>query len=304
MSNNVRLRLPDFIAVGPPRTATTWLHRVLTGHVGLPSKVKEIHFFSWYFDLGIDWYAAHFSACPPDLPIGEITPTYFDAPLARDRIRQYIPHCKIICTLRDPVYRLYSNYRQLRHEGFVGKVSLEKAMDQHRKWEGLGNMFGVSRYAEHVRAWREKFGAENVLVALNDDLEANAQNYLNQITTFIGIAPIDLSHSMVGSARVNEMNQAPRSYKLARRAREFRQRLRRRRLYFLSERWEPLWNYCFSGGEEFPPLDPGNEARLRAEFIPEIEALENLLGRDLSRWKYGGRVGVAETASAGATARE
>lgn len=300
MSGWGNLRLPNFIAVGAPRTATTWLDRVLIGHVGLPAGVKETQFFSWYFDLGIEWYAAHFRNCPSDLPVGEIATTYFDSPAARDRIKQYIPNCKIICTLRDPVRRLYSHYRQLRREGYLGNVSFQKAMEQHRKWDNPGNMFSISRYAEHVRAWREKFGVENVMVALNDDLEVSAQEYLNQITAFIGIAPIDLSRSPVGSAKVNEMNQAPRSYKLARRARKFRERLRRRKLYFLSEGCEPLWDYCFGRGEEFPPLDPKVEAQVRAEFLPEIEALEKLLGRDLSRWK----TGRPAPRSAGAAARE
>jgi len=298
------LRLPDFIAVGAPRTATTWLHRVLIGHVGLPAGVKETQFFSWYFNLGIEWYAAHFRNCPPDLPVGEIATTYFDSPAARRRIKQLIPDCKIICTLRDPARRLYSHYRQLRREGFLGDVSFRNAMEQHRKWDGPGNMFSVSRYAENVRAWRENFGADNVLVALNDDLEANAQNYLNQVTSFIGVARIDLSRSAVGGAKVNEMNEAPRNYKLARRAREFRERLRRRKLYFLSERCEPLWNYCFGRGAAFPPLAPEDEAQLRAEFIPEIEALEQLLGRDLSGWKSGKRADAGKTASAGASAGE
>lgn len=304
MSGNANFRLPDFIAVGAPRTATTWLDRVLIGHVGLPAGVKETQFFLWYFDLGIEWYAAHFRDCPPDLPVGEIATVYFDSPLARDRIKQYIPECKIICTLRDPVRRLHSHYRQLRREGFLGNVSFTQAMEQHRGWDGPGNMFSISRYAEHVRAWREKFGADRVLVALNDDLEAAPQGYLDQVTGFIGIDRIDLAHSAVGAGKINEMNEAPRNYKLARRAREFRERLRRRKLYFLSERCAPLWNFCFGRGEKFPPLDLETEASLRRQFTPEIEALEALLGRDLSRWKTGRRAPEITSASAAAPARE
>lgn len=304
MSGNANFRLPDFIAVGAPRTATTWLDRVLIGHVGLPAGVKETQFFSWYFDLGIEWYAAHFRDCPPDLPVGEIATTYFDSPLARERIKRQIPDCKIICTLRDPTRRLHSHYRQLRREGFLGNVSFERAMDQHRQWDGPGNMFSISRYAGHVRTWREMFGAERVLVVLNDDLEADPQSYLDQVTDFIGIERIDLARSAIRNHKVNEMNEAPRNYKLARRARKFRERLRRRKLYFLSERCEPLWNYCFGRGEKFPPLDPETEASLRAQFTPEIEALEALLGRDFSSWKHGNRAVAEKAASAGAVARE
>jgi hypothetical protein len=34
-----------------------------------------------------------------------------------------------------------------------------------------------------------------------------------------------------------------------------------------------------------PALDPADEAELRAFFAPEVEGLERLLDRDLSRWK-------------------
>ena len=40
-----------------------------------------------------------------------------------------------------------------------------------------------------------------------------------------------------------------------------------------------------SGGEKFVPLSPEIDARLRDRFRPEVEALEDLIGRDLSAWK-------------------
>ena len=46
-----------------------------------------------------------------------------------------------------------------------------------------------------------------------------------------------------------------------------------------------VWKFCFGGGEEFAPLDPEVDARLREHFRPEVEALERLIGRDLSAWK-------------------
>jgi hypothetical protein len=90
--------LPSFIAVGPTRTATTWLYQVLKGHIGLPSGIKETQFFIWNYDLGLTWYRRHFRNCSPHLPVMEIAPTYFDSPEARERVKLHIPECKIICT--------------------------------------------------------------------------------------------------------------------------------------------------------------------------------------------------------------
>jgi hypothetical protein len=116
-------QLPDFIAVGPPRTATTWLDLVLRGHVGLPGETKETHFFTRNYGRGIDWYARHFRRCASGKVVGEICPSYFESPQARERIRAAIPGCEIICTLRDPVDRLYSYYKLMRQKGKLGEAS-------------------------------------------------------------------------------------------------------------------------------------------------------------------------------------
>ena len=99
-------RLPEFIAVGPPRTATTWLDAVLRGHVGLPEGTKETHFFTRSYSNGLAWYRSHFAYCPPQLQVGEICTSYFRSSTARGRISTDIPGCKIICSLRDPTNML------------------------------------------------------------------------------------------------------------------------------------------------------------------------------------------------------
>ena len=45
------------------------------------------------------------------------------------------------------------------------------------------------------------------------------------------------------------------------------------------------WRLVFGGGPKFPPLDPAIEARLHEVMRPEIDALEQMIGRDLSAWK-------------------
>ncbi len=45
------------------------------------------------------------------------------------------------------------------------------------------------------------------------------------------------------------------------------------------------WKMVFGGGPKFPPLDPATDARLHELMRPEIDALEKMIGRDLSAWK-------------------
>jgi hypothetical protein len=48
---------------------------------------------------------------------------------------------------------------------------------------------------------------------------------------------------------------------------------------------EPFFEFYAGRGELFPPLCSKLETKLRDRFRPEVEQLENLLGRDLSVWR-------------------
>ena len=273
-------RLPDFIAIGPPRTGTTWLYRALSGKVGLPRDTKETDFFSDKYDRGLQWYLDYFRDCPADLPVGEISPNYFAAPEAPDRIAAHIRDCRILCTLRDPVDRLYSFYRLMRHNGWT-RASMEEIAS------GSSPAVEASRYAHHLRRWRERFGVERVMVSFYEDLENTPQQFLDSICGFIGIKSIALDDSPLLGKRVNSVTRGPRVALLAEKAWRLRRWLEARNAAaaIAALRKVGVWRFSFRGGGEFGPLDPKIEHSLRERFKPEVEALEQMLGRDLSGWK-------------------
>jgi hypothetical protein len=275
------MRLPQFIGVGPTRTGTSWLHEVLKEHAGLP-RIKETHFFNSYYEKGLSWYSEHFQDYPVDLPLGEICPVYFRSTKARERIAQDIPHCKIICSLRDPVDRLYSDYRL--------ELSLggeEKSLEETIKTSP--HILEACCYAKHVRAWQDQFGRENVLVIFYDDFKSNPQGYIDSVCKFIGIPLINLTRSQVGTHRVNSTvaRRAPRSRRLAQAALRLHFWLQGKKFTTIHHLWQksPLWEFCVGGGKPYGPLPAETEARFREYFQSDIEALESLTRRDLSSWK-------------------
>lgn len=283
-NGHVRKRLPDFIAVGPARTGTTWLHGVLFQRASLPNGTKETRYFDLFHDKGIDWYQAFFSASAADRPVGEVAPTYFQKPEVRERIAQAIPNCRIICTLRDPVERAYSLYRVFLREGET-RLGFEEELTRPNS-----RIFESSRYTFHLRGWQEKFGKEKVGVFLYDDLEADEQAYVDSICDFLGVARLDLSEVQPFLVR-NSVQQMPRSVRLAAWAHHCRMWLksrRRDRLVDTLDRWG-VWKFFREGPEAFAPLDPEVAIRVRKLFLPEIKELECLLGRDLAAWKTEGR---------------
>ncbi|HUY38337.1 MAG TPA: sulfotransferase [Candidatus Binataceae bacterium] len=273
-------RLPDFIAVGPPRTATTWLYRALKGHIGLPRDLKETDFFSNNYGRGIEWYAELFGDCAAGVPIGELSPNYFADADAPERIARHLGRCRIVVTLRDPVARAYSFYRLLRHNGWT-RGSMLELVDEYEP------LRESNRYAFHVARWQSRFGRENVYIALYDDLETSEQGFLDGICDFIGAGRISLQGSPLAARRVNSVTRGPRIAALAEKAYRLRRWLEgRNQRYLIGALGKAgLWRFSFRGGGEFGPLDAGVEAELRRRFEPEVEALEKLIGRDLASWK-------------------
>ncbi len=273
-------RLPDFFAIGPARTGTTWLHGALFHRASLPKGTKETHYFDWFYDKGIDWYRAYFVDCPADRPVGEIAPTYFHKPEVRERIARAVPNCRIVCTLRDPVKRAYSAYRVFVREGET-RLSFEEELMRPDS-----RILQSSRYAFHLRGWRETFGAANVAVFFYDDLEADDQAYFDSICDFLGVPRLDLTEIRPFLVR-NAVRRAPRSLRVADWAHRFRVWLWSRRadpVVRALDRWG-VWRLIQESQKDFAPLSPEFEARLLRLFLPEVEALEELLGRDLSAWK-------------------
>jgi Sulfotransferase domain len=270
--------MPDYIGIGPGRTATTWLHAVISGHVCLPRHIKETHFFTRNYDRGPKWYTSHFRHCSNG-PVVEICPC-FAAPYAPGRIKALIPSCKVICTLRDPVERFYSHYKMMYGNAFT-RGTLEDEIRPGRPIVEGG------RYATYLPRWIERFGSDNMLVMLHDDLRADPQAYVNCICDFIGISRIRLSARGISRRGINSYDRAPRSMRLARNARRLRIALRDHgwnRTAEVLANWG-LWAWFAGGGRPHPPLTVEQEARLRRLYGPEVEALESLIGRNLSAWK-------------------
>lgn len=273
-------RLPDFIGVGPPRTGTTWLHRVLAYRACLPKHIKETFFFDAFYDKGLDWYSSYFQCDTKFTLAGELAPTYFSSPEARERIARHLPNCRIICTLRDPVERGYSAYRLLVLQGRTRR-NFEEEIMQPGSWIFEGN-----RYAFHLREWQKLFGASNVGIFFYDDLKADEQAYADSVCRFIGVPPVDLLQIEQSLTR-NSSWHRPWSFAVAKRSHRFKRWLKARRAdqFVQTLARTGVWKLLREGRKEFPPLDPQVETRIRALFLREVEALEELSGRNLAAWK-------------------
>jgi hypothetical protein len=272
--------LPSFIVVGPPRTGTSWLHKVLDPYTSLPSPTKETRFFDVHFHRGFDWYRSHFSTRPGKGPMGEVAPTYFASFDARLRIAESIPNVKLIFIFRNPVQRVVSLYRMKRAYGMI-PWSFEEALEKDSE------LISSGMYSTQFAAWRRSFPDEQLLVTIYDDLRKDPQGFIDTITSFIGIPTIALNDSLLRRVYSSERMTQPRNHLATRTATAFAEWCKARRLDQLvaTFRKSALIHLFLGGGEPMSEASPVALQKLTEVFRPEVEGLETLLSRGLEAWK-------------------
>lgn len=265
-----------FVAVGPERTGTTWLHACLLGHTQLclAARSKETGFFDRHFDRGWDWYWDHFD-CRPGQTIAEIGPTYFYRPIATERLHAHNPDCRILISLRDPTARSFSFYLHLRKRGYV-EGTFEQAIERHPM------ILDSSRYGTHVPRWLDHFGSERVLLITQEEIAATPDELLARVCEFAGIEVRDVPEA--ARRRVNAAS-LPAHPSFARSATRIGDWLRARRLLAPISLAKRLGLRRVYGGGDMPRLAEPMRRRLIAEFEPDIAYVERLLGIAKPAWR-------------------
>lgn len=185
--------MPDSLVVfaGMPRAGSTTLYHHLQGH---PAAVvpyrKEIFFFSFYYDRGVEWYRHLYRKASQRQVAFDVSPGYFYDEVVIDRILAFTPSPKVILCLRDPVEWSLSLYNHLRgstaalppfsrfvdeHEIRVGNQSLTLKLRQNL----VGRM---------VEAYRSSF-AERLLLYDFELLRRKPLSVLQAVECFAGLTP-------------------------------------------------------------------------------------------------------------------
>ena len=199
----------DFVAVGPFKTGTTWIHRYLQNYqqVALPTKVKETFFFDQKFERGLDWYYSYFANIEENKMVGEIAPSYFHSPEAPQRIYELNPQCKILVTLREPVSRLFSFYSHMKLTGTIKpEVSFAQALSDKKI------LLNTSLYYFHLSRWIKVFGEENVKVVLFEELKQSPDTFAQKILDKLNLKKESISYDL--SKNVNP-SQAPINHNIS-----------------------------------------------------------------------------------------
>jgi hypothetical protein len=199
--------LPNFLVIGAAKAGTTSLHWYLGEHPAVfMSPAKDPSYFAYNLDdqgrllwgepgfhtfpvRSLAEYERLFDDVGGATAVGEASTMYLECPQSADRIRKLLPSVRIICSIRQPVDRAYSDYvMYLRHRGrrFDAARDLTAGAawaDPESRWMRIG------RYHEQLSRYFRAFPRERIRVVLFDDLKRDARGFMAELYRFLEVDP-------------------------------------------------------------------------------------------------------------------
>jgi hypothetical protein len=316
--------LPNFFIIGAHKAGTTSLYHYLNQHPQIyMSPIKEPFFFnnditpdgklvkrrfegpghrrlaSKFAD--IEKYRALYRGVKGEKAIGEASPLYIYAPGTPERIKRHVPEARAIALLRNPADRAYSAFLHAVRGGRepvndFAQVLREEEGRIRDNWHYVFRYRAGGFYYERLKRYYEVFGRERVGVWLSEDLRDDPASVTQDVFRFLEVdeafAPdTSLEYNLAG---------APRSEVFRGTIRMIRTKLPRRRALLRAAQAlrlplpvagkilppecrvrQAMQTAIFT---EPPPIDPEIRRELIKRYTKDILKLQDLIGRDLSRW--------------------
>jgi hypothetical protein len=229
-SKETTTNFPDFLGIGAQKSGTTWLYKNLRKHPQLYiPKIKEIHYFNWYFYKSINWYCKYFKDAKKTQVTGEINPGYSDLCERKIKfIHKMNPKLKIILLLRNPIERAWSqavmnlvktkknkkanipiidlfsvikratstrkkDFNLIKNEEFIAHFNHPRSIEK-------GN------YLKIIKKWRKYFPNNQIFIGDYNQLKNSPDKLLNEIFDFLGTKQVTewnnyLLHSKINSTK-------------------------------------------------------------------------------------------------------
>lgn len=290
----------DFLGIGVEKAATYWVADCLREHPEVQwANQKELAFFNTHdqhflkhknprYYRGIDWYSSFFPEKEPGKLMGEYTPTYLYGRNNAKRIKKHFPNVKIICTLRDPVKRAFSQYLHDSSIGIIPEMSFEQALGKHDAYLKKGY------YSKYLKNYYQLFNKNSILILLVDDIKKNPEKQVAKLYKFLNLKNQKYSPGSLykrpnpaSIARFPLVNRLliNSEYKMMNKNLEFLHKLSEEFGIRKAVFWATYYlNRKPISREDYPEINPKTEKKLRRKYRKDIQALEKLISRKLKNW--------------------
>lgn len=254
---SAELPLPTFLVIGAQKSATRWLRFNLGLHPEVFAAATELAFFNngeRFRAFDVPGYRAQFEGWSGEPIVGEATPGYMmwrhHPDVVAERIEQVLPSVRLIAILRNPVDRAQSAMVHHIHSQNIppGSNLLGLVRQRPPERDPLGIVAG-GWYAASLEPYLERF-REQLLVLLHDDAVHNPRGLYERTLRHIG-ATAGFVPPDLAEVRFSRQRQA---------------------------------SDASSDGQG---LSLEQRRELYEYFRPDVQKLEEMLGRDLSAWDPG-----------------
>ena len=291
------MTLPNFIVIGAAKAGTTALYWYLAEHPAVfMSAVKETNYFAYGVDQAgrllygdpevhhfpvqsLQDYERLFADAGDAVAIGEASPIYLECPQAAGRIQALLPAARLICGLRHPVERAYSDYQMsLRSRG--QRLDPARDLTAAAAWAHPdSHWMRIGRYHPQLARYFDVFPRDRIHVFLFDDLKRDALGVLREVYRFLDVEPtfvpdLETPHNAGGM---------PSNMLLER---IFRSGAVRTAVSPLVPKRAANWVRRLRAGNmrQAPPLPADLRQELTRHFRDDIARTSELVGRTLEHW--------------------
>lgn len=181
----------DFLVVGTPRAATTWLYVCLQDHpqICLTEK-KSYNPFDDTGNINEQDILEKFKHCnKPQALHGVMAYLLFREKESSLWVKKQFSQAKIIMILRNPIERAFSQYKHNAARGVLEQVSFSEAIRR----PAITMEHGL--YADAVASYWEQLGKQNVCILVHDDIIRDPAESLKRVQEFLGINPRISEHA-------------------------------------------------------------------------------------------------------------
>lgn len=289
----------DFVGIGAPKSGSTWLSKCLEEHPQIlfssQKSRKELAFFNdrnpWgvnndeyfsYYTNGFDWYLRQFPEAQNGKIRGEFTVLYMADPSTPARIKKHLPNTKIVAILRNPVEVIYSLH-WFFHYGAVLDIPYD-----FRETLKRGYFLEVGFYYKHLSRYFEIFDKDKIHIIIFEDFKNHTLQELIKLYTFLGVdsgfIPPAFSRSINGSYRIRSASLKKAGHFVFKLVNKTNSR-KLKMLLMSQKKLHKLYSFLNKEQAPYPVIDLQDKIYLQNLYKEDIEKLEVLLNKDLSRWK-------------------
>lgn len=299
----------DFFIVGAARSGTTTLWQWLKDHPGifLP-ETKEPHYFCFkdkalpYFGneldphyrelltVSEDEYEHLYDNCKPNQLSGDASPGYLYFSGTASNIKQHNPAAKIICILRNPCDRAFSQFIFHVQSGFEDVCDFQSALENEQVRIAKGWWWG-HHYLEagnYVSQWQEycdAFQDSQRLLLLYDDLVASPKATYEKICAFLAVKPSATANLDLHANGTSELVSVPLNLTVHRLLTHGITTNKHATNWLPKRLAQMLKQFIISINKQPKPEMSSTSRRFMADYYrPELERLAKLTGFDLSKW--------------------